>query len=150
MNGVVDRLLSALNTWAAAHATTAVVGEPAAEAAVAQLEAALGWKLPADYRAFLAIADGLRLDDGSESVMIDLYPVARLPHPRDDDQRGTLAEDDIALDDIVIIGGVRMHNLYVFFDKTTGETVKWMHFDAIRFPDFEAFLVAEAEALAAS
>jgi len=147
---IVARLTTALRTWADAHAATVVIGDPAGEPALARLEQALAWKLPADYRAFLALADGLRLDDGTESVMIDLFPSARMPVPRDDDQRETLGEDDIALDHVVIIGAVPMHNLYVFLDKTSGETVKWMQFDATRFSDFTAFLTAEAEALASA
>jgi cell wall assembly regulator SMI1 len=141
VNAIVDRLKAALHAWADANESTVVIGDSAGEPELARLEHALAWRLPSDYRAFLAIADGLRIYDGTESAMIDLFPVARLPHPRDDDQRETLGEDGIDR-------AVPMHNLYVFLDKTTGETVKWMHFEAFRFPDFGAFLVAETDGLA--
>jgi hypothetical protein len=150
MQALVARLSNVLRAYADKYPPTRLVD--AAGCTTTQLdalEARIGWKLPAGYRAFLALTDGLRLDDGYQSVLFDLYSSSSLPVERDDNQLETLAEDDIKLDDIVIVGHVFMHQLYVFFDKTTGETVEWCKFDAERFADFEQFLAAEAESLAA-
>jgi hypothetical protein len=147
VNALVDRLKTALQAWGNANESTVVAGPPAGEAAIAALETKLAWKLPPDYRAFLGAVDGIRLDAGSESAMLDLFPTASLPVARDDDQRETLGEDGVELDAVVIIGAVPMHNIYVFLDKTTGETVKWMHFDATRFASFDEFLAAEIDGI---
>jgi hypothetical protein len=150
MQALVARLSNVLGSYAAKYPPTHLVNAPGCTTEqLDALERKLGWTLPASYRAFLAVTDGLRLDDGTESVLFDLFTSSSLPVPRDDNQLETLGESGIELDDIVIVGAVFMHDLYVFLDKTTGETVKWIAFEEQRFADFEQFLAAELEVLSA-
>jgi len=150
MHEVVDRLTAALRSWAKRDATYAVVvNAPCPAANIAALETRAGWQLPEPYRRFLEAANGVRVHDQVESVLMDLLPAEDLPIPVDDHQRETLAEEDgLELSDVFIIGRVFMHNLYVFLDKKTGETVKWVQFESSRYPAFDAYLDAEAKEIA--
>lgn len=149
MDGLVDRLVTVLRVHERVRRERElVIGFPCWEDKIVRLEDRIGWDLPRSYRDFLLAANGVRLLDGTEPCLINLVAAEDLPLPKDEAQRETLGEDDIRLSDILVVGAVPMHDLYVFLDKKTDETVRWMAFDAVRFASFADYLEAEIAGLA--
>jgi hypothetical protein len=148
MKEILDRLISVLQAKKARDPELEIFrGAPCSATEINSLEQRVGCKLPKTYRQFLEFANGIKLHDSHESLFFDLFSATILPLPVDDNQKETLAEDEINLANILIIGHVPMHNLYVFLDKSTDETVKWLDFDSVRYSSFDEFLRAEIEGL---
>ena len=144
MQDLVNDIVAALRPLAT-EGRVLHVGEGCGADTIASLEERIGWTLPADYREFLRMTNGLRIADEYESVFIDLHEAKDLPVPIDDDQRETLGADGVDLGRSLIVGRVPMHNLYVFIDQDTSETVRWTDWEATRYSSFGAFLHAEAQ-----
>jgi hypothetical protein len=150
MKNLVDSLTQILQQFAKKSGPEAQViqGPPCSNSEIGKLEGKIGWKLPEDYKDFLRVANGLSLRDGTEPFLINFFPASELPLKIDDNQKETLGEDgETDLSNILIIANVEMNNIYVFFDKSTGETVSWANFDSSRFASFTKYLEAQTAAL---
>lgn len=145
----VAELGQLLSAYAERHGLKVKRGKGCAPEDLARLEAKIAWTLPSSYRAFLEVANGVKLHDADDVYVMNLFPSKSLPRRVDDNQRETLAEDGFDLKAVLVVGEVPTHNAYVLLDKLTGEVVKWVHFESRRFATFDDYLAAEIESLRA-